>query len=184
MAFVCCNGRFGSSPVTISGRCLADRVHERSPSRTWFPSCVDRAGDVTRQFTYGWLRPLMVGHRAVVAFLEREIENQKPRPVPGLNVDSKTKVTLARVRGYRSMDQRYFVPSIVSSEVGSRVPMSLAPSAERPAVQQRTPRSRSSVSRPRGVAGAARGVAARADSRADARGVRLLQRLVSRSACR
>jgi len=97
VAFVCCNGRFGSSPVTISGRCLADRVHERSPSRTWFPSCVDRAGDVTRQFTYGWLRPLMVGHRAVVAFLEREIENQKPRPVPGLNVDSKTKVTLARV---------------------------------------------------------------------------------------
>src|SRR4029079_15645112 len=53
-------------------------------------------------------------------------------------------------------------------------------SAQRPAVQQRTPGSRSSVTRPRGAAGAARGVAAEDHLRAHACGVRLLQRPVMR----
>src|SRR6476659_5522598 len=53
-------------------------------------------------------------------------------------------------------------------------------SVQRPAVQQRTPRSRSSVPPPRGAAGAARGVAARDRLRAERCGVRLLQRPVRR----
>ena len=66
-----------------------------------------------------------------------------------------------------------------TTEHGSR-----SPSVERFAVQQRTPRSRSSVPRPRGAAGAARGVAAQAHDRAADAGVRPLQRLVSRRRAR
>jgi hypothetical protein len=53
--------------------------------------------------------------------------------------------------------------SIPTARIDSTVPISrpnMSSSAERSAVQQRTPRSRSSVSRPRRAAGAARGVAA------------------------
>jgi hypothetical protein len=70
--------------------------------------------------------------------------------------------------------------SMVSSPIKRSGDNTAILSAQRPAVQQRTPRWRSSVPRPRGAAGTARGVAACADARAVACGVRLLQRLVRR----
>ena len=105
---------------------------------------------------------------------------------PGTSLEVATQFISSRHCKFQTRDDLIFLKG-TSLKVGNgKTGMSQshrALSVQRPAVQQRTPRSRSSVSRPRGAAGAARGVAASADLRVDVCGVRLLQWLVSRRCC-